>query len=62
MPYSRRKESNHTPDDHPRIDIHNGENVNYWTRKLGCTLLQLQLAVRRVGANPVDVEKHLRRW
>ena len=62
MSHAQRKETHHVPVEESRIDVHDGDSVDYWARKLGCTLLQLQLAVKRVGASPIDVEKHLRRW
>ena len=50
------------PIDPAHINVRNGEDVKYWTQRFGCTLLQLQLAVKRVGPSPEAVEAHLKRW
>jgi Protein of unknown function (DUF3606) len=49
------------PTDRMRININDGNDVRYWTPKLGCTLPQLQHAVKQVGVMADKVEGYLKR-
>ena len=43
-----------------RIDVNDAAACAEWARKLDATPEELQEAVRAVGANPSDVEAHLK--
>jgi Protein of unknown function (DUF3606) len=48
------------PPDRARINVNRGQDVQYWTHKLGCTLPQLQHAVKMVGSRADDVAAYLK--
>ena len=48
------------PQDTSRVNIHEPWELEYWTRKLGCTKTQLETAVRAAGTSAEAVEKHLK--
>ena len=41
--------------DRHRIDVHDDNEVRYWTKKFGVTKQQLEAAVRKVGTHPENV-------
>lgn len=41
------------------IDLNRDIDVEYWTRELGVTELELQLAVKSVGTSVDEVRRHL---
>jgi hypothetical protein len=49
------------PQDAARVNVHEAYEVEYWTKKFGCTLQQLKAAVQRVGVMAKDVEGDLKR-
>jgi hypothetical protein len=49
------------PQDASRINIGEDHEVQYWTRKFGCSKQQLQAAVDKVGVSPDAVERELKR-
>ncbi len=48
------------PQDASKINLHEAWEVQYWTKKFGCTEAQLRAAVQAVGSGAHAVEKHLR--
>jgi hypothetical protein len=46
------------PQDSSRVNVHEDYEVEYWTKKFGCTKQQLQAAV---GVSAAAVEKALTR-
>jgi len=46
---------------HSRINIHDGDDIEYWCQLLRCTAGELVHAVRAVGLDPIDVEVYLER-
>jgi hypothetical protein len=49
------------PQDSSRINIHEDYEVQYWTKKFGCTKEQLEAAVKKVGVSVSAVETELKR-
>jgi hypothetical protein len=49
------------PQDALRVNVHEAYEVEYWTKKFGCTADQLRAAVQRVGVMAADVETELKR-
>lgn len=49
------------PADRERINVHEPYEVEYWSKKFGCTPDQLRAAVRKVGVMAKDVEAELKR-
>ena len=47
------------PRDRTRVDINQGWELRYWTRKFGCTATELRDAVRAVGTMADNVEAYL---
>jgi hypothetical protein len=47
--------------DRARINVHEAHEVQYWTRKFGCTPKELEDAVRTVGVMAGEVEGYLKR-
>jgi hypothetical protein len=45
--------------DRARVNINEPHEVQYWTRKFGCTEDELRDAVRRVGVSADDVAEAL---
>ncbi len=48
------------PQDASKVNVHESWEVEYWTKKFGCTKPQLENAVRTVGPGAAAVEKHLK--
>lgn len=53
--------SAHGPKDPMRVDLHDGEEVDYWTAELGCTPVELGRAVKAVGPLAERVRHYLAR-
>jgi len=53
--------TNTRPQDAQRVNVQEGYELRYWTRKFGCTEEQLRAAVARVGVMAKDVEAELKR-
>jgi len=49
-----------SPQDAKRVNVNEVYEVQYWTRKFGCTTEQLKAAVTKVGVMAADVEKELK--
>ena len=49
------------PQDAQRVNVHEGYEVEYWTKKFGCTAAQLKAAVKKVGVMAKDIEAELQR-
>jgi len=43
------------------IDVNNPIDLRYWCSQLGCSELQLRVAVRRAGTSPEKVRSYLAR-
>lgn len=52
---------NRGPRDRARVNVHEPWEVEYWTKKFGCTAAQLAQAVNVVGVMAVDVERYLKK-
>jgi hypothetical protein len=52
---------NRGPRDRARVNVHEAWEVDYWTKKFGCTAAQLAHAVKVVGVMAVDVERYLKK-
>jgi hypothetical protein len=53
--------SNRGPQDRTRVNVNETWEVNWWTKKFGCTEAQLKAAVKAVGVLAKDVEAHLKK-
>ena len=53
--------SNRGPADRARVNVHEAWELEYWTKKFGCTKSQLQAAVKAVGVMAKDVEAYLKK-
>jgi hypothetical protein len=49
------------PADAKRVNVNESYEVEYWTKKFGCTKAQLEAAVKKVGVMADDVEKELKK-
>jgi hypothetical protein len=49
------------PQDAERVNVHENYEVQYWTKKFGCTVIQLKAGVQRMGVMAKDVEWDLKR-
>jgi hypothetical protein len=50
----------HGPHDPKKIDLNHDWELDYWTRELGVTEVELREAIRSVGSNDTErVRKHL---
>jgi hypothetical protein len=49
------------PADRDRINVHEAYEVEYWTKKFGCTAEELKAAVKKVGVMVKDVEAELKK-
>jgi hypothetical protein len=49
------------PQDSTKVNVHEPYEVQYWTKKFGCTKAQLEAAVKAVGVSASAVEKHLKK-
>lgn len=47
------------PHDPRVVDLNHDWEINYWTRELGVTEVELRLAVKTVGTSVDKVRKHL---
>jgi hypothetical protein len=47
------------PHDPHVIDLNQDTDIDYWTRELGVTELELQLAIKTVGTSVDKVRRHL---
>lgn len=47
------------PADASKINIHEDYEVEYWTKKFGCTKAQLVAAVKAVGTSAAAVQKYV---
>lgn len=47
------------PQDASKVNVHEPYEVEYWTKKFGCTKAQLEAAVKAVGTSAAAVEKYL---
>jgi hypothetical protein len=47
------------PQDSSKINVHENYEVEYWTKKFGCTPQQLKDAVKKVGTGVEAVKKAL---
>jgi len=48
------------PADASRINVNEDYEVQYWTKKFGCSAEELRAAVKAVGASASAVEKRLK--
>jgi len=48
------------PQDSSRVNISEEYEVQYWTKKFGCTHTELEAAVKKAGPMAKDVEKQLK--
>lgn len=51
--------TNPGPEDGKLVSLAEAHEVAYWTRALGCTALQLEVAVRAVGHSAAAVRDYL---
>jgi len=49
------------PQDAQRVNVNEAYEVQYWTKKFGCTPAQLKAAVNKVGVMAAAVETELKR-
>ena len=49
------------PQDSSKVNVHEDYEVQYWTKKFGCTPQQLKDAVKKVGTGAAAVEKELKK-
>lgn len=49
------------PQDKLKINRHEAYEVNWWTKKFGCTKAQLFAAIDKVGVMAKDVETQLKK-
>ncbi|MCU1238264.1 MAG: hypothetical protein JWP63_6231 [Candidatus Solibacter sp.] len=49
------------PQDAQRVNANEDYEVEYWSKKFGCTPEQLKAAVRKAGVMAKDVEAELKR-
>jgi hypothetical protein len=47
--------------DRSRVNVHEGYEVEYWTRRFGCSAEELKAAVKKVGVMVKDVEAELKK-
>jgi len=47
--------------DRSRINVHEAYEVEYWTKKFGCSADELKAAVKKVGVMAKDVEAELKK-
>jgi hypothetical protein len=51
----------HRAADRSRINIHEERELNYWTKRFGCSRHQLRRAVEKAGPMVEDVQRELAR-
>ena len=49
------------PQDSSKVNVHEDYEVQYWTKKFGCTPQQLKDAVKKVGTGAAAVEKEVKK-
>jgi hypothetical protein len=49
------------PADASKVNLHEEYEVQYWSKKFGCTAQQLKDAVKKAGAGAAAVEKELKK-
>ncbi|HEX4488780.1 MAG TPA: DUF3606 domain-containing protein [Terriglobales bacterium] len=49
------------PQDANKVNVHEAYEIEYWTKKFGCTSQQLKDAVKKVGTSAAAVEKELKK-
>lgn len=49
------------PEDKTKVNVNQDHELEYWSKKFGCTKTQLLLAVAKVGFMAKDVEAYLKR-
>jgi Protein of unknown function (DUF3606) len=54
------EENTSPPEEASRINIHDAQEVEYWTKKCGCTREELEAAVQKVGVDAFLVEAELK--
>ncbi len=47
--------------DRNRVNVNESYEVEYWTKKFGCTPAELKAAVKKVGVMAKDVEEELKK-
>jgi Protein of unknown function (DUF3606) len=47
--------------DRTRVNVHESYEVEYWTKKFGCSAEKLKAAVKKVGVMAKDVEAELKK-
>ena len=53
--------TNRGPQDRGRVNVHEADELNYWTEAMGCTEQQLRDAVAAVGVSAKAVRQYLHR-
>jgi hypothetical protein len=53
--------SNRGQQDRIRVNIHEDHELQYWTRRFGCSRKELEAAVSKVGVMAADVEEALQK-
>jgi Protein of unknown function (DUF3606) len=53
--------TNRGPQDRARVNINEKYEVEYWSKKFGCTPAELREAVHAVGVMAADVEAYLKK-
>jgi Protein of unknown function (DUF3606) len=49
------------PQDSSKVNVNEDYEVQYWTKKFGCTPQQLKDAVKKVGTGAAAVEKEVKK-
>jgi hypothetical protein len=49
------------PADRTRVNVNEAYEVEYWSKKFGCTSAELKAAVKAVGVMAKDVEAYLKK-
>ena len=49
------------PQDAKRVNVNEGYELDYWSKKFGVTAERLKAAVKTVGAMAAEVEKELKK-
>jgi len=49
------------PADRSRVNVNEAYEVEYWSKKFGCTSAELKAAVKAVGVMAKDVEAYLKK-
>ena len=54
------EESKYEPEHTSRVNVHDSDEVEYWTKKFGCSAAELKAAVAAVGVMSSKVRARLR--